>query len=62
MTLGNIATSNDAQIIDEMLECGYLDRIYTLMHSMTSPNLVKDYLWSISNIVADNEKIATVVL
>lgn len=62
MTLGNLSTSNNHEIIDDMISSGFLDRIYTLMHSMTSVNLVKDYMWAISNIVADNEKVATIVL
>jgi hypothetical protein len=62
MTLGNLSTSNNHEIIDDIVSSGFLDRIYTLMHSMTSVNLVKDYMWAISNLVADNEKVATLVL
>lgn len=45
-----------------MVDEGILDRIYSLMHTMTSSSFQKMYMFIISNLAADNKNIGDIIL
>lgn len=54
--LGTILTSNDPLVIDRCLWAGLLSQLSALLTEKVNCNSVKEVLWALSNVTADNSQ------
>ena len=60
--LSNCATSNDFNIIQKLIEEKLIDRLYLLLTTLSQPEIVKECLWCLSNLMADNAAVSSLVI
>ena len=60
--LSNCATSNDFLIIRKLIDEKLIDRLYLLLTSLSKPEIVKECLWCLSNLIADNDSVSNLVI
>lgn len=53
--IGQMLSCDNRELIDLLLFNGLLDKYEKLLHEHQDPNLIKEILWSLSNLTAGSE-------